>query len=282
MAASVWKGYLSFGLVSFPVRLFAAARPEAVHFHMLHKKDLSRIKEVWYCAEEDKPVDRADIVKGYEYSKGKYVVVEPEELKKISPPTARAMEILQFVRASDVDPIYFEHSYYVAPEEGVRKPYALLLRAMQETEYDAIAKVTMHGREHVVVIRPTPAGIVLHTMYYVAELHKSRETGTGDAQYSRKELDLAKKLIESLGAPFKPEQFHDQYRQNVERLVEEKQHGRKVTVEKPARVAPVVDILQALQRSLSSSSKTAKSGSTQVSKTQPAKKTAKKRPRHAA
>src|SRR6202521_1300031 len=108
MAATVWKGYISFGLVSFPVRLFSAARAETVHFHMLHRKDLSRVKEVWYCAEEDKPIERADIVKGYETSKGKYVVVDDEELKKIAPSTAETMEIVQFVRDADVDPIFFE------------------------------------------------------------------------------------------------------------------------------------------------------------------------------
>src|ERR1700727_3132705 len=106
MAATVWKGYLSFGLVSFPVRLFSAARAEAVHFHLLHKKDLSRVKEVWYCAEENKPIERADIVKGYETGKGKYVVVEDEELKKIAPTTASAMEILQFVASDEVDPVF--------------------------------------------------------------------------------------------------------------------------------------------------------------------------------
>src|SRR5258707_14697115 len=113
MPAIVWKGYISFGLVSFPVRLLSAARAESVHFHMLHRKDLSRVKEVWYCAEEDKPIERADIVKGYEISKGKYVVVDDDELKKINPPTAETMEIVQFVRAAEVDPIFFERSYYV-------------------------------------------------------------------------------------------------------------------------------------------------------------------------
>ena len=125
MPATVWKGFLSFGLVSFPVRLFSAARADHIHFNMLHRKDLSRIKEVWYCAEENKPVDRSDIVKGYETSKGEYVVVEDEELKKIAPASASTMEILQFVRDEEVDPIYFESSYYVAPDETVSSPTAL-------------------------------------------------------------------------------------------------------------------------------------------------------------
>src|SRR5580693_2793893 len=117
MAATVWKGYLSFGLVSFPVWLFSAARAETVHFHMLHKKDLSRVKEVWYCVDENKPIERSDIVKGFEASKGKYVVVEDEELKQAAPATATTMDILQFVGSKDVDPVYFESSYYIAAEE---------------------------------------------------------------------------------------------------------------------------------------------------------------------
>jgi len=142
MPVTVWKGYISFGLVSFPVRLFSAARAEAVHFHMLHKKDLSRVKEVWYCAKENKPIERSEIVKGYEASKGdKSVVVDEDELKKIAPPTASTMEILQFVRNDEVDPIFFESSYYVAPEENVSKPYGLFLAALTETKHDALAKI---------------------------------------------------------------------------------------------------------------------------------------------
>src|SRR5215470_10983257 len=125
MPSVVWKGYISFGLVSFPVRLFSAARSEAVHFHMLHRKDLSRVKEVWYCAEENKPIERSEIVKGYEVDKGEYVTVEDDDFKKIAPTTATTMEVLQFVASDDVDPLLFERSYYIAPEEKVSKPYAL-------------------------------------------------------------------------------------------------------------------------------------------------------------
>ena len=257
MPATVWKGYLSFGLVSFPIRLFSAARAETVHFHMLHKKDDSRVKEVWYCAEEDKPVERTEIVKGYEYEKGKYVVVDEEELKKVAPPTATAMEILQFVKADEVDPIYLEKSYYVAPEEAAAKPYGLLLKAMTDTGYYAVAKVAMHGREHIVIIRPGEAGMVLHTMYFVNELHKANEAdgGTKEGRFAAKEMDLAKRLIETLASPFKPEEYEDEYRKNVERLVEEKQKGQKVTAVKQPKAHPVVDILDALKRSLSKKAK---------------------------
>lgn len=278
MPATVWKGYLTFGLVSFPIRLFAAARPEPVHFHLLHKKDLSRVKEVMYCAAEDKPLDRADIVKGYEYQKNRYVVVEPEDLEKIAPPTATAMEILQFVRIEEVDPIFFEKSYYVAPEESVSKPYALLLEAMRETKYDALAKVAMHGREHIVILRPAEHGIVLHTMYFVDELHAANEAPVSkSSKFDKKEIDLAKRLIDTLAGPFKPERYHDEYKKNVEELIEKKRKGQKITPIKQPRKAPVIDLMQALQQSL------ARTGARKLETSSKAvKKPARKRAAHVA
>ena len=256
MPATVWKGYLTFGLVSFPIRLHAAARAETIHFHLLHKKDLSRVKEVMFCAREDKPLERSDLVKGFEYEKDKYIVVEPEDLEKIAPPTASVMEILQFVRMSEIDPIYLETSYYVSPEESVSRPYALLLQAMKYTSYDAVAKVAMHGREHIVILRPSDHGIVLHTMYFVDEIHAERETGAPkQTKFERKELELATKLIEALAAPLQPEQFHDEYRANVERLIAAKRKGRNVTPIKQPKAAPVVDLMQALQQSLAKNSR---------------------------
>ncbi len=252
MPATVWKGYLSFGLVSFPVRLFSAARAETVHFHMLHRKDLSRIKEVWYCAEENKPIERSEIVKGYEAKKGDYVVVDEDELKKIAPATATTMEILQFVPNDDVDPLWFESSYYVAPEENVGKPYALFLAAMTDTKRYAIAKVAMHNREHVVLIRPAEGGLVLHTLYYQDELHKANKAEAPKTKFSAKELEMARSLVGHLTAPFKPGEFHDTYRENVARLIEEKKKGQKITTVTQPRKAPVIDLMEALKKSLQS------------------------------
>ncbi|HEY1757385.1 MAG TPA: Ku protein [Bryobacteraceae bacterium] len=256
MAATVWKGFLSFGLVSFPVRLFSAARDETIHFHMLHKKDRSRLKEVWYCVEEDKPIQRSDIEKGYEVSKGEYVVVEDEELKKIAPATATTMDILQFVENDEVDPIYFDTSYYVAAEDKAAKPYVLFLAALTETKQDALAKIAMHTREHVALIRPSQSGLVLHTLYYPDELHKANRGEVPKATYSAKELELAKSLVNHLKAPFKPQEFKDEYRENVERLIEQKRKGQKITAVKQPRKAPVIDLMEALKRSLKSSSST--------------------------
>jgi DNA end-binding protein Ku len=250
MATSIWKGHLTFGLVSFPVRLFTAARSESISFNQLHKHDNSRIKQVIYCATEDKPIPRSEIVKGYEYEKGKYVVVEDEEIKKVAPKTAKVMEIQEFVKADDVDPVFLESSYYMAPDEGGEKPYALLFEALKQTKYFGVAKVAMHNREHVVVLRPGSKGMVLHTMYYADEVRRSEEFRTDATNLKDKELALAKMLVESLAGDFEPEKYHDNYRDNLRTMIEAKIEGHKVVETPETHIAPVIDIMEALKKSL--------------------------------
>ena len=250
MAASVWKGHLTFGLVSFPVRLFSAARSETISFNLLHKGDHSRIRQVTFCQAEDKPVSRSELVKGYEYEKDHYVEVADEDIKKVAPKTASVMEIQEFVKGDEVDPIYLESSYYMAPDEGGEKPYALLFEALRQSSYYGVAKVSMHNREHVVILRPSRRGIMLHTMYYMDEVRQVQEFRTDTDLVRDKELDLARTLITALAAKFEPEKYHDTYRENLQKMIEAKIEGRKV-VETPApQVAPVVDIMEALKRSL--------------------------------
>jgi DNA end-binding protein Ku len=257
MASSVWKGHLTFGMVSFPVRLFSAARSETINFNLLHKDDHSRIKQVTYCQLEDKPIARTDTVKGYEYEKDHYVVIEDEDIKKVAPKTAKVMEILEFVKADQVDPIYLESSYYVAPDEGGEKPYALLFQALRESNFYGVAKVAMHNREHIIVLRPGPKGILSHTMYYVDEIRQVEEFRTDTSLVKEKELALAKMLISSLEAEFEPQKYHDAYRANLQKMIEAKIEGKKV-VETPAEhIAPVIDIMEALKRSLAEKRKPA-------------------------
>ncbi len=257
MAASVWKGHLTFGLVTIPVRLFSAARSETISFNLLHKDDHSRIRQVTYCQREDKPIARTETVKGYEYEKDRYVVIEDEEIKKVAPKTARVMEILEFVKAADVDPIYLESSYYVAPDEGGEKAYALLFTALKESGFCALAKVAMHNREHVIVLRPGAKGILSHTMYYQDEIRQVDEFRTDTTLVKDKELAMAKMLISSLEAEFEPQKYHDEYRANLQRMIEAKIEGRNV-VETPAEhVAPVIDIMEALKKSLADKRKPA-------------------------
>jgi DNA end-binding protein Ku len=250
MATSIWKGHLTFGLVSFPVRLFTAARSETISFNQLHKEDNSRIKQVIYCQTEDKPIPRSEIVKGYEYEKGKYVVIEDEDIKKVAPKTAKVMEIQEFVKGDDVDPVFLESSYYMAPDEGGEKPYALLFEALKQTKYFGIAKVAMHNREHVVILRPGPRGVVLHTMFYADEVRRSEEFRTDPASLKEKELALAKMLVESLAGEFEPEKYHDTYRDNLRRMIEAKIEGHKVVETPEPHIAPVIDIMEALKKSL--------------------------------
>jgi DNA end-binding protein Ku len=257
MASSVWKGHLTFGLVSFPVRLFSAARGETISFNLLHKEDHSRIKQVIYCQAEDKPVPRTDLVKGYEYEKDHYVEVDEEDIRKVAPQTAKVMEILEFVKADQVDPIYLESSYYVAPDEGGEKPYALLYQALRESKYYAVAKIAMHNREHIIILRPGAKGILSHTMYYQDEIRNVDEFRTDTSLVRDKELDMAKMLISSLEADFEPRKYHDAYRENLMKMIESKVEGKKV-VEIPApHVAPVIDIMEALKRSLAEKRKPA-------------------------
>src|SRR5438477_10270234 len=227
MASTVWKGHLTFGLVSLPVKLYSAARAETVSFNQLHKTDHSRVKQVLYCQAEDKPVPRADLVKGYEYEKDKYVVVDEEEIKKVAPKTAKVMEILEFVKAADVDPIYFESSYYMSPDEAGEKPYALLFDALRRTGYVGIAKIAMHNREHIVILRPGPRGILLHTMYFTNEIRQVDEFRTDLDLVKEKELALATTLIEALAAKFEPEKYKDTYRENLLAMIQTKVQGEK-------------------------------------------------------
>jgi DNA end-binding protein Ku len=257
MASSVWKGHITFGLVSFPVRLFSAARSETLSFNQLHKDDNSRIRQVTYCQLEDKPVPRTELVKGYEYEKDRYVVIDDEDIKKVAPKTAKVMEILEFVKADQVDPVYLESSYYVAPDEGGEKPYALLFQAMRESNYFALAKVAMHNREHVIVLRPGAKGILSHTMFYQDEIRQVDEFRTDTSLVKDKELDMAKMLITSLEAEFEPQKYHDGYRENLRQMIEAKIEGKKVVETPEAHIAPVIDIMEALKKSLAEKRKPA-------------------------
>jgi DNA end-binding protein Ku len=257
MAASVWKGHLTFGLVTIPVRLFSAARSETISFNMLHKDDHSRIRQVTYCQKEDKPIQRSETVKGYEYEKDHYVVLEDEEIKKVAPKTARVMEILEFVKADQVDAIYLESSYYVAPDEGGEKAYALLFTALRDSGYYGLAKVAMHNREHIIVLRPGAKGILSHTMYYQDEIRQVDEFRTDTSLVKDKELAMAKMLISSLEAEFEPQKYHDEYRANLQKMIEAKIEGRKVVEIPTEHVAPVIDIMEALKKSLADKRKPA-------------------------
>jgi DNA end-binding protein Ku len=260
MAASVWSGYLTFGLISMPIRLFSGARSSGISFNQLHRTDLHRVKQQLICPLDNKVLDRSEIVKGYEYRKDEYVVIEPEEIKKIEPKTAKTMEILEFVKSSDVDPVYFESSYYMTPEEAGRRPYALLTKALEESEYVAIAKLTMHNREYTVFLRPHKGGMMLHTMYYSDEVRQVESFGAPDVEIKEAEIKVAHQLIEALSGDWDPDKYHDTFQENLKKLIETKLEGGEIEpVEKPKKLAPVVDLMAALKESLENAKKPAAS-----------------------
>ena len=218
---------------------------------MLHRPDKQRVKQQYICPLENQVVERTEIVKGYEFRKDEYIVIEPEEIKKIEPVTAKTMEILEFVKASDVDPVYFESSYYMLPEEAGRRPYALLTRALDESDFVAIAKVTMHNREYTVFLRPHEGGLMLHTMYYADEVRKVEGFGAPDVELKEAEVKVAHQLIEALADEWKPEKYTDSFQENLKKLIQAKLEGGEVAaVEKPKKLAPVVDLMAALKQSL--------------------------------
>jgi DNA end-binding protein Ku len=197
-------------------------------------------------------VERSEVVKGYEDEKGHYILIENEELKKITPPSGKAMEIQAFVKGSQIDPIYFESSYLALPEKDNPKPYVLLVKALEDADRVGIAKVTMHQREYTVFIRPRSHGLTIHTMYFVNEIRKVEGYGkiTQEIKLRPQEVKLAEQLVESLSEDFKPEQYHDTYQENLKALIEAKRHGKTFVEEEAPKRAPVIDMMEALKRSL--------------------------------
>ncbi len=251
MASTVWKGYLSFGLISIPVRLFAAARSERVSFNQIHEVCGSRIKQQIFCPTCERVVERSELAKGFEAEKNRFIIVEDEEIKKIAPASSDTMEILEFVHADQVDPIYFDSSYFMVPEEAGKKAYQLLLETMKKSGYSALAKIAMHQREYTVIIRPHANGLTLHTMFYPEEVREVSEYGHSDnVNLKPQEIALAEQLVEGLAADFEPQKYHDEYQAKLLQMIEAKREGQEVKGEEPRRLAPVIDLMQALKKSL--------------------------------
>jgi len=250
MAASVWKGHITFGLISIPVRISAAARTERISFNQLHKECHSRIKQPLFCPTCNRQVERSEIVKGYEHEKDQYVLFSEEELDKIEPPSAKVMEILEFVKTNEMDPLYLDASYYVTPEEAGVKAYQLLMKAMEDSGYAAIAKLTMHQREQIVILRPGAKGMTLHTMFYSNEIRAAEAIPGGKVELKDQEKKLAQQLIESLAAPFEPDKYRDEYQENVRAMIAAKLKGQEVTEVAQPHLAPVIDLMEALKKSI--------------------------------
>jgi len=254
MSTAVWKGMLTFGLVAIPIRLYAAARTKHTALHQLHKECHSRIKQPQFCPTCNRNVNRSEIVKGYEYEKDQYVLIEEEDLKQITPASGKTMELLTFVNENKVDPIYFDSSYLAVPEGQATKAYRLLVKALADTKKLGIAKVTMHQREYTVFLRPRDNGITLHTMFYANEIATVEEYGqSDDSKLNPLEVKLAEQLIQTLAGEFQPKEYGDEFQQRLNELIEAKLKGKAIATSPEVSQAPVIDIMEALKKSLAAS-----------------------------
>jgi DNA end-binding protein Ku len=238
------------------VKLHAAARSQTISFHHLHRSDHFRVKQVFYCRADDQPVPRSELVKGFEYEKDRYVILDEHDLARAEPSTARVIEVIEFVPAAEVDPVYLDASYYVMPEGAGHRPYTLLLHAMRQTGYVALAQWTVHNREHLVLLRPGRWGLLLHTLYYPDEVRAEEEFHTDTAELPARELELATLLVEALAGNFRPAQYRDRYRENLRARIDAKVRGEEVVDGIPEMaLAPVRDLVAALEASLAQTKK---------------------------
>ena len=248
------NGNISFGLVSIPVKLFSAARSKSVSFNLLHEEDRSRIQQKIYCPVDDAIIDRSELVRGYEIEKGRYVVFTDEELKNLEASGSdHAIEITEFLPISEVDPVYFEESYFLESDRGSGKAYRLLTDAMASSERVALGRYTMRGKEHLVLLRPYAKGLMLHTLYYADEVKVADEFDRSlNESVKETELTLAKRLIDDLAQKkFDPSQYHDTYRERVIEAAQQKVAGEEViAAPKPAERGQVIDLMAALKASL--------------------------------
>lgn len=253
MPASVWKGSIVLSFVSIPVKLFAAARSERTYLHQLHNVCHSRLKQPLYCPTCERFVKRDEIIKGYEVNEGQYVLVEGEEIKKLAAKSSRILEVLAFTKLSQIDPILFDASYFCLPEDTGKKPYQLLVKALEDTQSIGLGRLTMHQRDYTVFLRAYRHGLLLHTMYFANEIRRVPEFGALEAvNLKQQEVKLTEQLIATMMQPFKPAQYHDEFQDRLRKLVEAKRRGQTVEVEEAAKRAPVIDMMEALKKSLAS------------------------------
>ena len=256
---TIWNGSISFGLVNIPVGLALATKPAArqsdVSFRQLHRECMTPIKQKRWCTVHDREIERDEIVKGWEVAKGEFVLVEDADLEALMQiDDSKAIEIIRFVELATVDPVYFDRTYYLAPasEPAARRPYVLLLRAMQETGKAALGHFVRQGAEHLCLIRPKGEALALETMFLAEDVNSQAEIeeSVGESEVKAPELGLARQVIDSLVGEFDPKELTSEYRQNLRQMLEAKLDGQEVARPEPVPETPVVDLMEALKRSV--------------------------------
>jgi len=250
---AAWKGTISFGLVSIPVELRNAVQSDHLSFRMLHAEDLAPVKYERVCARDGEPVPWNEIVKGYEYTKGKYVILSDEDFRAAALASSKTIDVLDFVRVEEIDPRFFDTPYYVVPAKGGEKGYALLREAMRSTGSVGVGKLTMHQKQHLAAIKTVGDAMMLETMRFSNELVDANELSFPSAELVRpQELKMAEQLVSNLAEPFQPEKYTDDYRANLMKVIRAKMKGEKLDVEAPEtpESTKVVDLMARLQESL--------------------------------
>ena len=253
MPRAIWSGSISFGLVNVPIKLYSATEQKDIAFHQFAEGTDDRIRNKRVNERTGKEVEYKDIVKGYEVSKGKYVIVTPQELESVEPGQTKTIDIEDFVALEDVDPIYFEKTYYIAPDsgDGPKRAYALLREAMRKSERIAIGRFVMRTKQYLVALRPIDDVLALSTLFFADEIRDRKDLDVpGRVKIADREMDIAMRLIDSLTSPWKPERYEDTYRSEVLKLVKAKAKGKEIVTEREAAPAPVTDLLAALEASV--------------------------------
>ena len=254
MPRSIWSGAISFGLVNVPVKLYSAVSKKTVRFHQLHESDGVRIQQKRVCPADGEEVPYEDIVKGYEISPDRYVVITPDELEALEPRKTKTIDIEDFVSLDEIDPLFYDHPYYLLPGQGAQKPYKLLVEAMKESGKVAIARVVIRTKEQLVAIRPVGEILSMASMNFADEVvdpDSFDEAPGEDIETRKREVEMAQQLIDSLTSEFDPDKYHDTYRERVLEMIEAKAEGQEIAVQ-PAEeeAAPVPDLMAALEASL--------------------------------
>lgn len=250
MPRAIWKGTISFGMVAIPVKLFTATESKDISFRQLHADDFSPIRLVRWCPVDDRALENDEIVKGYEYAKDRYVIVTDEDFEKLPVASKHTIELTAFVDAAEIDPSYYEKTYYLEPEEIAEKPYALLVRALADKDLLAVGKIAIRQKERLCALRVRDGLLILETLYYADEIRQP-ESGAPAVEVSDAELKMAHALIDMLREPFDPAKYRDEYREALLELIRAKVEGEEVAApEAPVAAKPAVDLMAALKASV--------------------------------
>lgn len=255
MAKAFWKGAISFGMVSIPVKMYLATVSRTPNFHMLHKKCLTRPKQVLYCQEDNQYFSSKETVRGYEYAKEQYVVLEDSDFENVPVRTTHNIDIVGFISSEEIDPTYFYGSHYLEPEDFAVKPFCLLREALRKTGRVGVAKVAFQRREHLCCLRPLDSLLVLHTIHYQDEIVPRSEIIVPEIEVNQKELEMAESLINVMIKKFQPGEYKDEYREALNKIVQAKIHGEEIKVLEMPRIEEIPDLMAALKASITAATR---------------------------